>query len=593
MSTDADQENRRDTDITDELPILIETVVLEPGEGPKTADARDDTGEHTGNFSTLVRHEAESVEALKHDLERKAAKIAELEGDIARQSKRWPDVERVLLEKDAQIGDLSNALASARTELVERSASEERLTAEIIDRDNQFAGLLGQLELLRAEVADARAEVERQQREREIERDEIAKARADLHRQVIAAATPSEQELREELDALKSYVTNRSVWWAELEARAAGHALRIAELEREVAHRAARQQQTEALAARETARAEGLRDELVSEARRTETLEAELRKVHAERAATASAGVDHAAAELDAAREALATAQRERDRAIEEVAALRERDRRQTEEIALATRQRAAAEHAARASAELLAASAGGGAGASVSTAEVAAQLEAELEQKRTELTSERAASRAKQESLAAATAGLEATRGQLAEARGQLEQARADAARLERTLIDKDRALEARDERIRTLQAELDLKRAGAQKFNALDVSLQALDSKTSERLRRTDSPAEPPNTPTLICLTSDSPRQYPLAKRTMTIGRSSRCDIQILTHFVSREHARLTVSAESNVVIEDLGSTNGVFVNSVRIERQELHHGDLVTVGETQFRFLETMAH
>jgi len=567
MSTDPDQDNRRDTDITDELPILIETVVLDPGEASKMANARDDTGEHTGNFSTLAGHEAKSVEALKHDLQRKAAKIEELEGDIARHSKRWLDVERVLVEKDAQIGDLSSALATARTELVERSGSEERLTAEIIDRDNQFAALLGQLELLRAELADARAEVERQQRERETERDDIAKARADLHRQVIAAATPSERDLLEELDALKSYVTNRSVWWAELESHAAQHASRIAELEREVAHRAARQQQTEALAARETARAEGLRDELVTAARRAETLEAELRKVHAGPAATASAGVDHAAAELDAAREMLAAAQRERDRAIEEVAALR--------------------------SAALLAASREGGADATVSTTEVAAQLEAELEQKRTELSAERAASRARQESLAAAAAGLEATRGQLAEARGQLEQARADAARLERALVDKDRALEARDERIRALQSELDRKRAGPQKFNALDASLQTLDSKTSERVRRTDSPAEPPNAPTLICLTSDSPRQYALAKRTMMIGRSARCDIQILTHFVSREHAKLTISPESNVVLEDLGSTNGVFVNSVRIERQELHHGDLVTVGETQFRFMETMAH
>jgi pSer/pThr/pTyr-binding forkhead associated (FHA) protein len=59
-----------------------------------------------------------------------------------------------------------------------------------------------------------------------------------------------------------------------------------------------------------------------------------------------------------------------------------------------------------------------------------------------------------------------------------------------------------------------------------------------------------------------------------------------------VSREHARLIVD-RSRVVIEDLGSTNGVFVNSVRVDRQELRHSDLVTVGETQFRFLESAAH
>jgi pSer/pThr/pTyr-binding forkhead associated (FHA) protein len=60
-----------------------------------------------------------------------------------------------------------------------------------------------------------------------------------------------------------------------------------------------------------------------------------------------------------------------------------------------------------------------------------------------------------------------------------------------------------------------------------------------------------------------------------------------------VSREHARLTVSPRGGVVIEDLSSTNGIFVNSVRIDRHELRHGDLVTIGESQFRFLESIAH
>ena len=44
---------------------------------------------------------------------------------------------------------------------------------------------------------------------------------------------------------------------------------------------------------------------------------------------------------------------------------------------------------------------------------------------------------------------------------------------------------------------------------------------------------------------------------------------------------------------VIEDLGSRNGVFVNADRVDRQRLQQGDLVTIGETQFRFLESMAH
>jgi adenylate cyclase len=60
-----------------------------------------------------------------------------------------------------------------------------------------------------------------------------------------------------------------------------------------------------------------------------------------------------------------------------------------------------------------------------------------------------------------------------------------------------------------------------------------------------------------------------------------------------VSREHARLTLSSGGVAVIEDLGSRNGVFVNFARVDRHPLRHGDLVTIGETQFRFVESMAH
>jgi pSer/pThr/pTyr-binding forkhead associated (FHA) protein len=66
----------------------------------------------------------------------------------------------------------------------------------------------------------------------------------------------------------------------------------------------------------------------------------------------------------------------------------------------------------------------------------------------------------------------------------------------------------------------------------------------------------------------------------------------LQILTHFVSREHARLSVTG-GTVLIEDLGSRNGVYVNAVRVDRHALQQGDLVTIGETQFRFMESMAH
>lgn len=88
------------------------------------------------------------------------------------------------------------------------------------------------------------------------------------------------------------------------------------------------------------------------------------------------------------------------------------------------------------------------------------------------------------------------------------------------------------------------------------------------------------------LICLTAEKPTEFVLDKATVTIGRGAACDIQIGTHYISREHARIT-TGDSGCFIEDLGSRNGVFVNAVKVERQNLDADDLVTVGDTQFRY------
>jgi pSer/pThr/pTyr-binding forkhead associated (FHA) protein len=163
--------------------------------------------------------------------------------------------------------------------------------------------------------------------------------------------------------------------------------------------------------------------------------------------------------------------------------------------------------------------------------------------------------------------------------------------ARLERAVADKDRALEARDARIATLHDELRERAAGIELRGAAEFPSAPLDTP----LRRPtvhDAAADGAPAPALICLTGDAPRRFALTKKTITVGRGPHCDLQILTHFVSREHARLTSNAGATL-IEDLGSRNGVYVNAVRVDRRHLQQGDLVTIGETQFRFVESMAH
>jgi pSer/pThr/pTyr-binding forkhead associated (FHA) protein len=65
--------------------------------------------------------------------------------------------------------------------------------------------------------------------------------------------------------------------------------------------------------------------------------------------------------------------------------------------------------------------------------------------------------------------------------------------------------------------------------------------------------------------------------------IGRANGCDIHLDDPFVSRRHARL-ISSEIGTAIEDLGSSNGVFVNGRRSPgTTPLHPGDVVQLGGT----------
>ena len=75
------------------------------------------------------------------------------------------------------------------------------------------------------------------------------------------------------------------------------------------------------------------------------------------------------------------------------------------------------------------------------------------------------------------------------------------------------------------------------------------------------------------------------------MTIGRSHGADIRIASHFVSRVHAKVSTKGVATI-IEDAGSKNGILVNSERVKRRVLHHGDVVSLGgEFNLRFVDSL--
>jgi len=86
---------------------------------------------------------------------------------------------------------------------------------------------------------------------------------------------------------------------------------------------------------------------------------------------------------------------------------------------------------------------------------------------------------------------------------------------------------------------------------------------------------------------LTDPTGHEHQLRGEMTTIGRAVECDIVITSKRVSREHARL-VRDGRRVMLEDLKSTNGTFLNDERIlEPMELRDGDSVGVGDVKFTF------
>jgi general secretion pathway protein A len=72
------------------------------------------------------------------------------------------------------------------------------------------------------------------------------------------------------------------------------------------------------------------------------------------------------------------------------------------------------------------------------------------------------------------------------------------------------------------------------------------------------------------------------------LVIGRTSDNDLQIDSKFISRHHCQI-VTQQDSCLIEDLNSTNGIFVKSKRVRRHNLNDGDVVQVGQHEIMYID----
>jgi hypothetical protein len=75
------------------------------------------------------------------------------------------------------------------------------------------------------------------------------------------------------------------------------------------------------------------------------------------------------------------------------------------------------------------------------------------------------------------------------------------------------------------------------------------------------------------------------------LVIGRTPDNDIQIDSKFISRHHCQIVTQPDA-CVIEDLNSTNGIYVKSKRVRRHNLNDGDVVQVGQHEVMYIDERA-
>ncbi|HVP33880.1 MAG TPA: AAA family ATPase [Steroidobacteraceae bacterium] len=93
------------------------------------------------------------------------------------------------------------------------------------------------------------------------------------------------------------------------------------------------------------------------------------------------------------------------------------------------------------------------------------------------------------------------------------------------------------------------------------------------------------------LVATDGRTVQEVPLRIGRLIVGRTPDNDVHIDSRFVSRHHCQIITTAHS-CVIEDLNSTNGIYVKSARVRRHYLNDGDVVLIGKHELIYVDERA-
>jgi pSer/pThr/pTyr-binding forkhead associated (FHA) protein len=93
------------------------------------------------------------------------------------------------------------------------------------------------------------------------------------------------------------------------------------------------------------------------------------------------------------------------------------------------------------------------------------------------------------------------------------------------------------------------------------------------------------------ILSLDGQTLAEYNMSKERYTVGRLPDNDIRIDNAAVSGHHS-LIINILNDSFLEDLNSTNGTYVNGKLIKKHALQHGDVITVGHHQLRYVDDQA-